>query len=64
MGRCYLRHPTGTVLGPCLFTVFIDDLESESDLLQREVLITKFTDDTRDGKKLEVQKAERKCKQP
>jgi hypothetical protein len=44
--------PQATVLGPCLFTVFIDDLESESDLLQLEVFIIKFADDTKGQKEI------------
>jgi hypothetical protein len=32
--------------------VFIDDLESESDLLKLEVIIIKFTDDTKEQKEI------------
>jgi hypothetical protein len=55
--------PQGTVLGSCLFTMFTDDLESESDLLQLEVFIIKFADGTKDRKKLEIRKTEKKSKQ-
>ena len=48
--------PQGTVLGPILFTVFIDDLEVEVKKRLLEVLIRKFADDTRQPKSLVDQK--------
>ncbi len=42
--------PQGTVLGPILFTVFIDDLEVEVKRRLLEVLIRKFADDTKAAK--------------
>ena len=42
--------PQGTVLGPILFTVFIDDLEVEVKKRLLEVLIRKFADDTKAAK--------------
>jgi hypothetical protein len=42
--------PQGTVLGPILFSVFIDDLEDEVSAQQLDVFVTKFADDTKGGK--------------
>jgi hypothetical protein len=38
------------VLGPPLFTVYIDDLETEIDRRRLEVLVKKFADNTKRAK--------------
>ena len=45
--------PQGTVVGPTLFTIYIDDLEGEIDRRQLDVKIVKFADDTKGGKVIE-----------
>jgi hypothetical protein len=42
--------PQGTVLGPTLFSIFIDDLEEEIKRRKLEVKVVKFADDTKGGK--------------
>ncbi len=39
--------PQGSVLGPCLFTIFIDNLEVEVEITELGTFIVKFADDTK-----------------
>jgi ribonuclease P/MRP protein subunit RPP40 len=42
--------PQGTVLGPTLFSVYINNLESEIERRRLDVLVKKFADDTKGAK--------------
>jgi len=44
--------PQGTVLGPTLFSIYIDDLEQEIKKLKLDVKVVKFADDTKGGKRV------------
>ena len=56
--------PQGTVLGPTLFTIYIDDLEAEIERRKLEVLIKKFADDTKGAKIIQKLKTATSCRKP
>ncbi len=45
--------PQGSVLGPCLFTIFIDNLEVEVEITELGTFIVKFADDTKGLQEIE-----------
>ncbi len=53
----------GTVLGPPLFTVYIDDLEDEVIERLLDVLVMKFADDTKGAKVIEGEEDRQKLQQ-
>jgi hypothetical protein len=52
--------PQGSVLGPCLFDVFMDDLEIDLLLEDLESFLTKFADDTKLGREVSTDEDIRK----
>jgi hypothetical protein len=57
------RIPQGTVIGPTLFTVYIDDLELEVVAENLDVLIVKFADDTKGAKVIRGEEDRQKLQQ-
>jgi hypothetical protein len=53
-------QPHEIVLGPVVFTIFIDDLESASERLKMYVFIIKFADETK-GNQRRRQKQDTRC---
>jgi len=55
--------PQGTVLGPVLFSVYIDDLEKEIDRRKLDVIIVKFADDTKGAKVIQGEEDRKKMQE-
>jgi hypothetical protein len=57
----YTTQPQEIVLGPVVFTIFIDDLELDSERLKMYVFIIKFADETKGNQRRRRQKQDTRC---